>query len=345
MLTLTHVEKLIKTGALESEQSIGWVLDGNAFVIRDKDQFCTEWLPIFFGQAKFSSFTRKLYRWGFRKVNITQQHARSLPENAYFFGNEYFRRDDKARLSQMRSITAAKTRSERAHENKRKAIKEITSGQSSVSSAHVPQQHQQQQHALPMNFPAIPALSLIQAPTFNQAGISPQFQASLLQTMNLVDLQLKLSAAQAGTLVSPPIDLSQLLTTIMNLSRQNATSASLNQMLSQFPSNSVAATRANPVTAFNQPAQSWLNPPSSLPQLTLPFFLPPVAAAPAVSQSSLSPQTSSTAAESQQTRFPGFTISQADQERLLQAIQILVNNTNASASGGTGPSNQQQPPS
>ena len=113
MLTLTHVDReRSRKGIPESGESIGWVLDGTAFVVQNIDQLCVTWLPLFFGQSKFSSFTRKLYRWGFRKINVASiPNGSSYRENALFFGNEHFLRSDKSQLSLMRSVTAAKTRS------------------------------------------------------------------------------------------------------------------------------------------------------------------------------------------------------------------------------------------
>jgi HSF-type DNA-binding len=113
MLTLTHVDReRSKSGIPESGESIGWVLDGTAFVVQNIDQLCATWLPMFFGQSKFSSFTRKLYRWGFRKINVASiPNGSSYSDNALFFGNEHFLRSDKSQLSLMRSVTAAKTRS------------------------------------------------------------------------------------------------------------------------------------------------------------------------------------------------------------------------------------------
>ncbi len=63
MLMLIHVERVYANQAKKiEEQSIGWSNNGKSFVIRDKDALCKSWIPAFFGQAKFSSFTRKLYR-------------------------------------------------------------------------------------------------------------------------------------------------------------------------------------------------------------------------------------------------------------------------------------------
>lgn len=93
------------------DQSISWSNNGKSFVIRDKDALCKAWVPAFFGQAKFSSFTRKLYRWGFRKVNVS---INDKGEQIVVFSNENFQRDDVSRLSKMQSITAAKIRNQLA---------------------------------------------------------------------------------------------------------------------------------------------------------------------------------------------------------------------------------------
>jgi HSF-type DNA-binding len=116
MITLIHVEReCAKQGKRPTctDESIGWVLEGKAFVIRNKEKFTKTWVPMFFGQAKLSSFTRKLYRWGFRKLNLARDGTGST-QNAMYFGNENFQRDDTSLLSRMRSITAAKTRTEAA---------------------------------------------------------------------------------------------------------------------------------------------------------------------------------------------------------------------------------------
>lgn len=55
--------------------------------------------------TKFQSFTRKLYRWGFRQVN------RGIgPDDPIIFGNEHFQRDDEELMVKMRSTTAASNR-------------------------------------------------------------------------------------------------------------------------------------------------------------------------------------------------------------------------------------------
>lgn len=84
---------------------VAWLPDGKSFVIRHPDEFTRKVLPKFFKATKFSSFTRKLYRWGFRQVN------RGIgPDDPIIFGNEHFQRDKLELMVQMRSITAASTR-------------------------------------------------------------------------------------------------------------------------------------------------------------------------------------------------------------------------------------------
>ena len=82
-----------------------WLPEGKSFVVRNPDEFARQVVPKFFKATKFSSFTRKLYRWGFRQIN------RGIgPDDPVIFGNDFFERDNEALMTQMRSITAAGTR-------------------------------------------------------------------------------------------------------------------------------------------------------------------------------------------------------------------------------------------
>ena len=84
---------------------IQWCEDGKSFIIRNPDDFTRQVVPKFFKATKFSSFTRKLYRWGFRQIN------RGIgPDDPIIFGNEFFQRDDESLIAKMRSVTAASTR-------------------------------------------------------------------------------------------------------------------------------------------------------------------------------------------------------------------------------------------
>ncbi len=98
---------LMKLAQKENPETfcVAWLPDGRSFIIRHPDEFTRKVLPKFFKATKFSSFTRKLYRWGFRQVN------RGIgPDDPIIFGNEHFQRDKLELMVQMRSITAASTR-------------------------------------------------------------------------------------------------------------------------------------------------------------------------------------------------------------------------------------------
>jgi hypothetical protein len=86
---------------------VTWCDDGRSFVIKDCDEFTRSVVPKFFKPTKFSSFTRKLYRWGFRQIN------RGLgPDDPVIFGCEFFQRAKPEEMAQMRSLTAAAHRKE-----------------------------------------------------------------------------------------------------------------------------------------------------------------------------------------------------------------------------------------
>jgi hypothetical protein len=97
---------------------VEWLGDGRSFVINDPEKFTRNVVPKFFKQTKFSSFTRKLYRWGFRQVN------RGIgPDDPIIFGNEFFQRDNAEIMAKMRSITAATSRKQDQHQMPSYAMK------------------------------------------------------------------------------------------------------------------------------------------------------------------------------------------------------------------------------
>lgn len=76
---------------LDSEDFIDilrWAPDGKAFCINKHDEFENTVLPTCFSLSKFSSFLRKLYRWGFSKSKF-----HSTRENKAF-SNPHFSRGD-----------------------------------------------------------------------------------------------------------------------------------------------------------------------------------------------------------------------------------------------------------
>jgi hypothetical protein len=115
-------KKLMNLMRYANEQGKGfcveWLGDGRSFVINDPEKFTRNVVPKFFKQTKFSSFTRKLYRWGFRQVN------RGIgPDDPIIFGNEFFQRDNAEIMAKMRSITAATSRKQDQHQMPSYAMK------------------------------------------------------------------------------------------------------------------------------------------------------------------------------------------------------------------------------
>ena len=47
---------------------VTWLPHGKGFIILQKKRFASEVMPLYFKQSKFTSFTRKLNRWGFTRV-------------------------------------------------------------------------------------------------------------------------------------------------------------------------------------------------------------------------------------------------------------------------------------
>ena len=72
--------------------SIQWCSDGKAFEISNPRKFAANILPVYFKNSKYTSFTRKLYRWGFQMKDL--QHKNS-------FYNKNFLRDREDLLSKM----------------------------------------------------------------------------------------------------------------------------------------------------------------------------------------------------------------------------------------------------
>jgi len=62
----------------EHSDTITWLPDGKSFTIVRPKAFVADILPSHFKQAKYSSFTRKLHRWGF------QRHLRGEEAGAFF---------------------------------------------------------------------------------------------------------------------------------------------------------------------------------------------------------------------------------------------------------------------
>ena len=66
---------------------VAWTSGGDAFIVHSKDEFVAEVMPVYFGKrSKFTSFTRKLNRWGFARNN--------QGENKGAYSHPLFHRDD-----------------------------------------------------------------------------------------------------------------------------------------------------------------------------------------------------------------------------------------------------------
>lgn len=110
MLMLIDLERtFVKAGQNERKAPVSWVVEGRAFIIQgDREELTKQWLPKFFPHGKFSSFTRKLYRWGFRQVCLpTAVTATRKADRALTFSHPYFQRERPALISFMQSVTAA----------------------------------------------------------------------------------------------------------------------------------------------------------------------------------------------------------------------------------------------
>jgi HSF-type DNA-binding len=79
-LFLHNFERQLMKVLSQSEYSdiISWLPDGKSFNILKPKAFVAEILPDHFKQAKYSSFTRKLHRWGF------QRHLRGEEAGAFY---------------------------------------------------------------------------------------------------------------------------------------------------------------------------------------------------------------------------------------------------------------------
>jgi HSF-type DNA-binding len=77
----------------KTKDIVTWLPHGQAFIIYKKKKFASGVLPVYFKLSKFTSFTRKLNRWGFTR--ITRGHEMG----AYF--HKFFQRDDPRLCMQM----------------------------------------------------------------------------------------------------------------------------------------------------------------------------------------------------------------------------------------------------
>lgn len=85
-----------------------WSDDGETFVVKDPDTFAAKVIPEYFDHSKFSSFSRQLNFYGFKKVPMkavrTSEYDKESSKHVRFY-NEKFKRGRKDLLSQIHRST------------------------------------------------------------------------------------------------------------------------------------------------------------------------------------------------------------------------------------------------
>ena len=86
----------------DTKHAIDWTHDGNSFKIICPNIFTFQVLPQFFKPTEFSTFTRRLYWWGFKKItkSDTKDHC---------YCHEFFKRGRHDLCKQISSIKASTT--------------------------------------------------------------------------------------------------------------------------------------------------------------------------------------------------------------------------------------------
>jgi len=91
---MTFPQKLMEVLAnREIADIVTWLPHGKGFIILQKRKFAAEVMPLYFKHSKFTSFTRKLNRWGFTRI------TRGPETGAYY--HKFFQRDNHLLCMQM----------------------------------------------------------------------------------------------------------------------------------------------------------------------------------------------------------------------------------------------------
>jgi len=104
--SLSHVLSVLSSQLMdilsneEHSSIITWLPEGNGFIISKKKAFAEKILPKYFKASKFTSFTRKLNRWGFSRI------PRGPQTGSYF--HKFFQRDKPELCLQMTSNSGNK---------------------------------------------------------------------------------------------------------------------------------------------------------------------------------------------------------------------------------------------
>lgn len=166
----------------EYSEIISWLPHGNGFLIHKKKSFANEILPKHFKASKFTSFTRKLNRWGFSRA------PRGPETGAYF--HKFFCREKPEMVLQMTSNSGNK-------------YQNATQGGPLLPTSAVPMM----MGATPGTMPAMP----FYMPPPQMAMLTPQQQQTLwqqqmqlyqFQQMQMFQFQQQQQAA--GTNGTPP---------------------------------------------------------------------------------------------------------------------------------------------
>jgi hypothetical protein len=118
MCMLTYAEEeLAPTFDKPDSCCLGWMPDGESFIIRDNEEFCKTLLPRYFSQGKKieANFTRNLYRWGFSQ-------RRKINSNSCSYSHRAFKRGSTDYLKYMSTTTETNIRNCR----KKRKVNEIT---------------------------------------------------------------------------------------------------------------------------------------------------------------------------------------------------------------------------
>lgn len=67
-LFFRQLHKMLEYESSNANSCVKWLHDSKGFAITDKDAFSESILKRHFGEAKYASFTRRLKRWGFRRI-------------------------------------------------------------------------------------------------------------------------------------------------------------------------------------------------------------------------------------------------------------------------------------
>ncbi len=109
MLLIVQAEReALDNGRNQQTACLAWTQNGKGIILRNMDEFQSKILNLVSCGAKFSSFTRKLYRWGFRQDRRSYDKAKKKKEKV--FCHPLFQRDHRQLTVEMKSVTAEGSR-------------------------------------------------------------------------------------------------------------------------------------------------------------------------------------------------------------------------------------------